>query len=252
MSPLDDYQDEMSRLTSEQIESILEGSAVDGPAGERLSDFVRDLREGLVVDPDPETASRHLTAMAAADLPTVRRLRPRRVTTKLAFAAVLLLGAGVATAATVRLGAPGIVPDDFPIPVQTEVEPAELESEPLETTDDATERPSRPDDGTTTRAPSARSTDGCQKAAAAAGAAAAEAPDPCAEGTGKGSGGGGKPAQRPSRPDAGDRGAPPDAGGGGGGQGSGGGGGAGGPGGGSGSGSGGASGQGAPSDLPTP
>ncbi|HUG87177.1 MAG TPA: hypothetical protein VMP42_00260 [Actinomycetota bacterium] len=185
----------MSRLTSEQIESILEGRAVDGPAGERLSDFVRDLREGLVVDPDPETASRHLTAMAAADLSTVRKLRPRRVTTKLALAAVLLLGAGVAAAATARLGGPSsIVPEDFPIPVQVDVETGESESEPAPTSDDPAGSSSGPDDGA--RAPS--SDDGCE-VAAATGAAVAAADDPCAQGDGKG---GGKAKER--RKDRGD------------------------------------------------
>lgn len=187
MRPLDDYQDEMGRLTSEQIDSIVEGRPVEAPGTERLEVFVRDLRRSLVVDLKPETAARHVAAMTAAARTDVPRLRPRRLTTKLAFAAALLLGAGVATAATVRLGdAPGIVPDDLPIPVRTEVEADDRVSERPRTTDETTggvtERPSERDDEP--RAPSARSTDGCAKAAAAAGAASAG--DPCAKGGGKG------------------------------------------------------------------
>jgi len=211
MSPLDDYQDEMSRLTSEQIESILDGRPVEAPGTERLEMFVHDLRRNIVVDPEPETAARHVAAITAAARTVVPRLRPRRLTTKLAFAAALLLGAGVATAATVRLGdAPGIVPDDLPIPVRTEVEADDQVSEPPRTTDepteDVTERPSERDDEP--RAPSARSTDGCAKAAAAAGAASAG--DPCAKGGGKGEDrrdDGGPPEELPgpSRPGSGSR-----------------------------------------------
>ncbi|HEX6208059.1 MAG TPA: hypothetical protein VF058_06825, partial [Actinomycetota bacterium] len=174
MTPLDDYRDEMAILGSEQIEEVLAGRPVDGPGAEPLARLARDLRGGLLVDLHPEIEARHLAAMRAAVATAPRRIRPRRVAAKLALAAALVLGAGVAAATTARLvGSPSIVPEDLPLPVHGESDSRTQVpvSEPAPGSVATADRPSRPE-ADTIRAPSARSK-GCGAAAAAPRAAAA-------------------------------------------------------------------------------
>jgi hypothetical protein len=108
MAPLDDYQDEMERLTTEQIEALLTGEdRSPGP----VAALVRDVRVVLLEDPAPEVAARHLAAMAEAakaspepaeraGVAPIRRL-PRRRGAAALLAAALLLVAGIAAAVTV-------------------------------------------------------------------------------------------------------------------------------------------------------
>lgn len=112
MGLLDDYQDEMERLDSDQIDAILSRQGVNDAEGERARALVRDLRDALLEDPSPEVARRHLEAMSAAvpsesGHPTTlqRRRTPMRILSRrrivaLPLAAVLVLAVGIAAAVT--------------------------------------------------------------------------------------------------------------------------------------------------------
>jgi hypothetical protein len=110
MDFFDDYQDEMERLTHDQIEAILSG---EDHSSRPLMTLIRDVRFGLLEIPSPEIAARHLAAMARAARPPEltraeapaarlgrRRVLPRRRLTAMVLAAALLLVAGLAAAVT--------------------------------------------------------------------------------------------------------------------------------------------------------
>jgi hypothetical protein len=103
-----DYTDEMDGLTAAQIEDILAGREVDEPVASRLSELVRELREELLSDLEPEDARLHVAAMvqAAGERPAQASRRnamamfSRNRLTVLGVAATLALGMGVAAAVT--------------------------------------------------------------------------------------------------------------------------------------------------------
>ena len=103
-----DYRDEMDGLTPAQIEDILAGREVDEPVASRLSGLVRELREHLLSDLEPEAARLHVAAMvqAAGERPaqtsrrTAMAMFRRNRLTVLGVAATLALGMGVAAAVT--------------------------------------------------------------------------------------------------------------------------------------------------------
>jgi hypothetical protein len=107
MAPFDDYQDEMERLTSEQIEALLAGE--DHSLGP-VATLIRDVRVVLLEEPPPEVAARHLTAMAEAATSSWEPVRPtpiapvralpRRRGAPVLLAAALLLVTGIAAAVT--------------------------------------------------------------------------------------------------------------------------------------------------------
>lgn len=109
MDLFDDYQDEVERLTHDQIEAILSG---EDHSSRSLSTLIRDVRLGLLENPSPEIAARHLAAMVSARPPEFgwtaapaqrigrRRMLPRRRLTAVVVAAALLLVAGLAAAVT--------------------------------------------------------------------------------------------------------------------------------------------------------
>lgn len=107
MGPFDDYEDEMERLTSEQIEALLDGE--DHSSGQ-VATLIRDVRVVLLEEPAPEVAASHLAAMANAakgslapgrpiPIAPVRVLPKRREATVL-LAAALLIVSGIAAAVT--------------------------------------------------------------------------------------------------------------------------------------------------------
>jgi hypothetical protein len=107
----DDYQDEMDRLGSDEIEAILTGREVEDAAAARMASMLEELREALAAPPSDESASRHLLAMkaAASETRSVVNLRSRRIGMKelsrrrvvlLAAAAALLVGGGISAALT--------------------------------------------------------------------------------------------------------------------------------------------------------
>ncbi|HEX6262287.1 MAG TPA: hypothetical protein VF097_05505 [Actinomycetota bacterium] len=156
MTPLDDYRDEMATLSSEQIEGVLAGRPVDAPDAEPVARLARDLRERLLVDLHGEIEARHLAAMRAEVAPVPRRTRPRRVATRLALAAALVLGAGAAAATTARLtGSPSIAPEGLPIPAHGDSRTQQPTSELDPGSAEPADRPSGPV-ADTIRAPSAR------------------------------------------------------------------------------------------------
>jgi hypothetical protein len=110
MDFFDDYQDEVERLTNDQIEAILSGG---DHSSRPLATMVRDVRLDLLEDPSPEITARHLGAMARAARPSElgpaaapaamlgrRRVLPRRRLTAMGLAAALLLVGGLAAAVT--------------------------------------------------------------------------------------------------------------------------------------------------------
>jgi uncharacterized membrane protein YgcG len=254
MAVMDDYQDEMSSLSSADIEAVLSGSEPESPAAVASSRAVADIRRALVRPIAPDVASAHLAAMAQAMAPAGKltlvfsaaqrrnsmRTKTRRRAGIIALAAALVTGGGLAAAVTL----PGQANDHATQHVTTPDHPAGLglpsDSEHGQTVSDF-----------------ARNTSliGCEKGQAIADLAsalslahrqdAADRPDPCTASEGSEAGGGGSASGSGSG-----SGGPGGGGGSGGGSGVGGGGsggGSGGPGGGSGSGSGGPSG-----DVPTP
>jgi hypothetical protein len=109
MDPFDDYENEMERLTDDEIEVVLSGG---DHSPYHLTALIRDVRLGLLENPSPEIAVRHLAAMAGAR-PAVlhaargpaasvgpRRVLPKRRLTAIALAAALLFLAGIAAAVT--------------------------------------------------------------------------------------------------------------------------------------------------------
>jgi hypothetical protein len=112
MGLLDDYQDEMDRLSPDQIDAILSSERVSDPAAEGATALVRDIRDALIEEPPAEVAARHLGAMAAAvpgesspatALPrgrTPMRILSRRRIAAMSVAATLVLAAGIAAAVT--------------------------------------------------------------------------------------------------------------------------------------------------------
>lgn len=110
MELFDDYQDDVERLTHDQIEAILSG---EGHSSSTLTTLIRDIRLDLLEEPSPEIAARHLAAMARASRPREvgstasrapgflrRRVLSRRRLTAMVLAAALLLVAGLAAAMT--------------------------------------------------------------------------------------------------------------------------------------------------------
>ncbi len=133
MDLFDDYQDEVERLSPEQIEAILSGEETS--SSYPLTALIEDVRLGLLEGPPPETAARHVAAMVSAardeqlgraTIPAVRRRSMRLVTRRrvagIALAATLVLGAGIAAAITLpeRVGerakevVPTVVPPETP------------------------------------------------------------------------------------------------------------------------------------------
>jgi hypothetical protein len=112
MGLLDDYQDEMDRLSPNQIDAILSSERVSDPAAERAIALVGDIRDALIEEPPAEVAARHLGAMASAvpgesraatALPrrkTPMRILSRRRIAAMSVAATLVLAAGIAAAVT--------------------------------------------------------------------------------------------------------------------------------------------------------
>lgn len=124
MGLFDDYQDEVERLTDDQVEAILSG---EDRSSRALTTLVRDVRLRLLEGPSPEIAARHVAAMAraarapessraAAPMATFgrRRLLPRRRLTAMVLAAALLLVAGLAAAVT--LPKETVRPTQDPVP----------------------------------------------------------------------------------------------------------------------------------------
>jgi hypothetical protein len=110
MDLFDDYQDEVERLSPEEIEAVLSG---EDHSSRPLATLIQDVRVVLLEDPAPEIASRHLAAMAeaaaqskprsdAVPASSNRSLRtlPRRRASALVLAAALLLVSGIAAAVT--------------------------------------------------------------------------------------------------------------------------------------------------------
>jgi hypothetical protein len=110
MDPFDDYENEMERLTDDEIEVVLSGG---DHSSRHLTTLIRDVRLGLLENPSPDIAVRHLAAMAGARGPAIlpaaggpaarvspRRVLPKRRLTALALAAALLFLAGIAAAVT--------------------------------------------------------------------------------------------------------------------------------------------------------
>jgi hypothetical protein len=109
MDPFDDYENEMERLTDDEIEVVLSGG---DHSSRHLTTLIRDVRLGLLKTPSPEIAVRHLAAMAGARLGILpaaggpaarvgpRRVFPKRRLTAIALAAALLFLAGIAAAVT--------------------------------------------------------------------------------------------------------------------------------------------------------
>jgi hypothetical protein len=111
MDLFDDYQDEVERLSPEQIEAIL--SDEETSSSTPLTALIEEVRLGLLEAPPPETAAKHVAAMVSAahevrlglaTVPAARRrsmrLFTRRRLAGLALAATLVLGAGIAAAIT--------------------------------------------------------------------------------------------------------------------------------------------------------
>jgi hypothetical protein len=109
MAPHDDYRHEMDRLSSEQVEAILRGRDQGDPVTGRALAVVGEIRQALLEDLPAGVAQRHLAAIAAARsggrAATGQRSRVssfgrRRLV--VALAAALAVGAGAATALTLR------------------------------------------------------------------------------------------------------------------------------------------------------
>jgi hypothetical protein len=107
MASWSDYQDDMERLTPEQLEAILAGREMDDPVADRLSHLIGEVREELLAEVPPEVANRHLAAMAAqgwdpgASANSRKGIRfDRRRAALLGLAATLALGMGIAGAVT--------------------------------------------------------------------------------------------------------------------------------------------------------
>jgi hypothetical protein len=285
MGLLDDYQDEMDRLGSDQIDAVLSGDLVGGPGAERANALVADIRGALIQQPSPEVAERHLQAMAAAvpgeSRPTTglqRRRTPMRIlsrrrTVVFLMAAALVLAVGIAAAVTLPPQADDTAKTKVPadpdvVTGQPEgVPPAESEhgqtvagiAQDVEGCDDALDLAEVASDGRLDRAELPVDLCGQADGQAAGGGAGGSAngggggggSGPGGGGGGSGGAGGGGGGGGSSITGAGGSGSGGAGGGGGGGSGSGGGGGgSGGPGGGSGGG-GPAGSTGAPSDLST-
>lgn len=109
MDPFDDYQDEVERLTQDEIEAILSG---EGHSSRSLTTLIRDIRLDLLENPSPDIATQHLSDMARAARPRDRRpaappkqlgrrsVLPKRRLAVMGLAAALLLVAGLAAAVT--------------------------------------------------------------------------------------------------------------------------------------------------------
>jgi hypothetical protein len=110
MDLFDDYQDEVERLSDDHIEAILSG---ENHSSRLLTTLIRDVRLGLLEDPSPEIAARHLSAMARAAGPAEnswaapsaaglgrRHALSRRRLTPMVLVPALLLVAGLAAAVT--------------------------------------------------------------------------------------------------------------------------------------------------------
>jgi hypothetical protein len=134
MDLFDDYQDEVERLSQEEIEAVLSG---EDHSSRPLATLIQDVRVVLLEDPAPEIAARHLSAMAeavaqskprsdAVPASSNRSLRtfPRRRASAMVLAAALLLVAGIAAAVTLPKQAtqpdqdtvPSVAPSLAPVP----------------------------------------------------------------------------------------------------------------------------------------
>jgi hypothetical protein len=213
MDLFDDYQDEVERLSPEQIDAVLSG---EDPSSRPLATLIQDVRVVLLEDPAPEIAARHLAAMAeaaetkrgwnAAPAPVTRSLRPspRRRASALVLAAALLLVAGIAAAVT--LPEKAAKPDQDTVPsVAPSLAPApgdlSADTNHGQTVSDVAR------DSTLT---------GCEKGQAIAGVASAKAAekrknssqenDPCSRAGSQGQQNSGRPDDIPAGPGAGSRG----------------------------------------------
>lgn len=134
MGLFDDYQDEVERLSPEEIEAVLSG---EDDSSRPLATLIQDVRVVLLENPAPEIAARHLAAMAQAAAQSKprldavpassnrsRRTFPRRRASALVLAAALLLVAGIAAAVTLPKQAaqpdqdtvPSMAPSLAPVP----------------------------------------------------------------------------------------------------------------------------------------
>jgi hypothetical protein len=260
MSVMDDYQDDMSSMSSADIEAMLSGGEPESQAIVAVGRAVADIRRSLERTIAPEVASTHLTAMARALRPTDEltslssarrgrhsmRSKTRRRAGIIALAAALVMGGGLAAAVTL----PSHANDHA-----KQATPGHPAGKDL---------PSQSDHGQSV-SDLARNTSltGCEKGQAIAEAAsawsfghrqnAATRPDPCTASDANGAGSGGAGPASGSGGGSGGPGGGSGSGGGSGVSGSGSGGGSGGPGGGSGSGGGsgvGGGGSGGGSGLP--
>jgi hypothetical protein len=107
MSHLDDYRDEMERLSSQEAEEVLSGGRPTTGAARGAAAVVERLRTELLSPPSPSVEERHLFEMRAAAGPDEPRRDPMRTNThrkkrfaSLGLAAALVLGAGLAGAIT--------------------------------------------------------------------------------------------------------------------------------------------------------
>jgi hypothetical protein len=106
MSHLDDYRDEMERLSSQEAEEVLSGGRPTTGAARGAAAVVERLRTELLSPPPPSVEERHLFEMRAAAGPDEPRRDPMRTNThrkrfaSLGLAAALVLGAGLAGAIT--------------------------------------------------------------------------------------------------------------------------------------------------------
>lgn len=134
MDLFDDYQDEVERLSPEEIEAVLSG---EDHSSRPLATLIQDVRVVLLEDPAPEIAARHLAAMAVAAEQSMPRSAavpasssrsfrtfPGRRASALGLAAALLLVAGIAAAVTLPKQAaqpdqdtvPSVAPSLVPVP----------------------------------------------------------------------------------------------------------------------------------------
>ena len=138
MDLFDDYQDEVDRLTDAEIDALLSG---EDHLARPVATLIRDVRLGLLENPSPGIAARHLAAMAAvrpqeAARPTSQGARrrshllPRKRLTAIALAAALLFLAGLAAAVTLpnKPGEPD--PDTLPTTAPSVAPTEELAEEP--------------------------------------------------------------------------------------------------------------------------
>jgi len=116
MDVFGDYEDEMGRLSDEQIEEILSGAEPEDPSVARQAALFAEIKQSLLAEPAPEVAARHLAAMAAAaggpelgQASTLPRRTSMRTLTRRRIA-VLGLAAGLTLTGGIAAAAAGVLP----------------------------------------------------------------------------------------------------------------------------------------------